>query len=287
MEPARPDAEVRREPRRRRRRRFNATPYLFVAAGAARVRAVRVRAARRTRPGCRSTSGTASPSARSSASTTTATCSSDQQVRSAFWHSLVLVLFYAGIPTVLGLIVAAFLARSVRRGMTAYRTLIFLPQAIATVVTAVAWKWIYHDDGPISSGLRAVGLGSLAPDAGWLGEPEPGAHRDRPRRRLDHDRPLRRAVHGRRAVDRPARCTTPRASTGRDGPRVLRRDAARPQGRDRLRARDHRDRGAALVRPRLRDDGRRPEQRHQGAGRLPVPARLPERRGRRRLRGGR
>jgi raffinose/stachyose/melibiose transport system permease protein len=97
---------------------------------------------------------------------------SDQQVRSAFYHSLVLVLFYAAIPTVLGLIVAAFLARSVRRGMTAYRTLIFLPQAIATVVTAVAWKWIYLDDGPISSGLRAVGLGSLAPDAGWLGEPD-------------------------------------------------------------------------------------------------------------------
>jgi raffinose/stachyose/melibiose transport system permease protein len=96
----------------------------------------------------------------------------DEQMRSAFWHSLVLVLFYAVLPTVLGLIVAAFLARSVRRGMTMYRALIFLPQAIATVVSAVAWKWIYLEDGPISSLLRTVGLGSLVPDAGWLGEPD-------------------------------------------------------------------------------------------------------------------
>jgi raffinose/stachyose/melibiose transport system permease protein len=96
----------------------------------------------------------------------------DQQMRSAFWHSLVLVLFYAGLPTVLGLIVAAFLARSIRRGMTAYRAFIFLPQAIATVVTAVAWKWIYLEDGPISSFLRTIGLDSVVPDAGWLGEPK-------------------------------------------------------------------------------------------------------------------
>jgi raffinose/stachyose/melibiose transport system permease protein len=96
----------------------------------------------------------------------------DERVRSAFLHSLVLVIFYAAIPTIAGLVVAAFLARSVRRGLTAYRTLIFLPQAIATVVTAVAWKWIYQDEGPISSVLRAVGLGSIVPDAGWLGDPD-------------------------------------------------------------------------------------------------------------------
>jgi raffinose/stachyose/melibiose transport system permease protein len=56
--------------------------------------------------------------------------------------------------------------------MTVYRTLIFLPQAIATVVTAVAWKWIYQDEGPISSFLRAIGLDGLVPAAGWLGEPD-------------------------------------------------------------------------------------------------------------------
>jgi len=170
LEPARPDAEVRREPRRRRRRRFNATPYLFVLPALVAY----------TLFAFAPLAHTAWLSLFEWDGLTVGTfvgldnyrdLLSDQAIRSAFLHSLVLVIFYAAIPTVLGLMVAAFLARSVRRGMTAYRTLIFLPQAIATVVTAVAWKWIYLDNGPISEGLRAVGLGSLAPDAGWLGEP--------------------------------------------------------------------------------------------------------------------
>lgn len=96
---------------------------------------------------------------------------SDPDLRSAFAHSLALIVFYAVLPTAIGLVVAAFLARSVRRGLTVYRALIFLPQAIATVVTAVAWKWIYVDTGPLSTALDKVGLGSLIPSAGWLGEP--------------------------------------------------------------------------------------------------------------------
>ena len=49
----------------------------------------------------------------------------DQQVRDAFRHSFVLVFFYA-LPTVVGLTVSAFLARSVTRGMGSYRMLLFL-----------------------------------------------------------------------------------------------------------------------------------------------------------------
>jgi raffinose/stachyose/melibiose transport system permease protein len=95
----------------------------------------------------------------------------DEQLLSAFGHSVVLILFYAVLPATVGIIVAAFLARSVRRGLTIYRTLLFLPQAIATVVSGVAWKWIYVDSGPLSTAMRSVGLGSLVPESGWLGDP--------------------------------------------------------------------------------------------------------------------
>ena len=39
---------------------------------------------------------------------------------------------------------------------------------MATVVVAVAWRWIYANDGPINEILRAIGLGNLART--WLGD---------------------------------------------------------------------------------------------------------------------
>ena len=41
---------------------------------------------------------------------------------------------------------------------------------ITDVATAVAWTWVYDVDGPLSSFLRAVGLGRLVPAQGWLGD---------------------------------------------------------------------------------------------------------------------
>ena len=91
----------------------------------------------------------------------------DPEIRKAFGHALVLILFYAGLPTVIGLLLAGAVARARVRGLTAFRTIIFLPQVIAMVVVAVMWRMIYAPDGPINSVLRSVGLGGLAQD--WLG----------------------------------------------------------------------------------------------------------------------
>jgi raffinose/stachyose/melibiose transport system permease protein len=93
---------------------------------------------------------------------------SDPAVRSAFMHSLVLVLFYAALPIAVGLGLTALLSHSRVRGITAVRTIIFLPQVLAAVVIGVSWKWLYDPQGPINQLLSAVGLGGLRRP--WLGD---------------------------------------------------------------------------------------------------------------------
>jgi raffinose/stachyose/melibiose transport system permease protein len=92
----------------------------------------------------------------------------DPEIRSAFLHSGVLILFYSLLPVVIGLMLAALLSRARVRGLTAFRTILFLPQVIATVVVAVIWRWIYAPQGALNQLLHGVGLGRLARP--WLGD---------------------------------------------------------------------------------------------------------------------
>ena len=93
---------------------------------------------------------------------------SDPAIRSSFVHSLVLIVFYALVPCALGLFLASVMAHSRIRGVGFFRAVLFLPQTIATVVVAIAWVWIYGQNGPINQGLRAIGLGGLT--RSWLGD---------------------------------------------------------------------------------------------------------------------
>jgi len=93
---------------------------------------------------------------------------SDPLVRASFKHSAELIVFYALLPVVLGLLLTALLTRHPVRGFTFHRTALFLPQMIAGVVVAQAWVWIYASNGPLNELLRDVGLGSLARP--WLGD---------------------------------------------------------------------------------------------------------------------
>ena len=86
----------------------------------------------------------------------------------SFVHSGVLILFYAVVPVIVGLLLTSALTRHPVRGFRFFRTALFLPQLIAGVVIAQAWSWIYDDSGPLNEGLRLVGLGSLARP--WLGD---------------------------------------------------------------------------------------------------------------------
>jgi raffinose/stachyose/melibiose transport system permease protein len=93
----------------------------------------------------------------------------DSVLRSSFLHAGVLIFFYAVIPLVLALFLTAIISRGANlRGMSVFRTLLFLPQVVASVVVATIWVAIYSPDGLINQLLRLVGLGSLT--RAWLGD---------------------------------------------------------------------------------------------------------------------
>jgi raffinose/stachyose/melibiose transport system permease protein len=90
----------------------------------------------------------------------------DSEVRSAFWHSLVLLVFYAFVPVIIGLMLAAAMSRTRMRGLAFFRTVLFLPQVVALVVVAVMWRMIYAPAGGLFN--RVLGWFGIGP-ANWLG----------------------------------------------------------------------------------------------------------------------
>lgn len=97
-----------------------------------------------------------------------ATVFQSAQLREAFAHALVLIVFFAVLPLALGLVLAALLTRARVRGLGFFRTIVFLPQVIAMVVIAVTWRQIYAPEGPLNTALGAIGLDSFA--RAWLGD---------------------------------------------------------------------------------------------------------------------
>ena len=87
--------------------------------------------------------------------------------RDAFQHSFELILFYAVFSIAVGLFLTALLTRFRVRGFLFFRTVLFMPQTIATVVVAQAFVWIYAPQGPLNEFLDKIGLGFLATT--WLG----------------------------------------------------------------------------------------------------------------------
>jgi raffinose/stachyose/melibiose transport system permease protein len=85
----------------------------------------------------------------------------ESALRQAFGHSAVLLVFYAALPVAIGLLLAAAASRARVRGLTALRTILFLPQVIALVVVAVTWRIVYQPTGWLGNfdlALPAVGL---------------------------------------------------------------------------------------------------------------------------------
>jgi raffinose/stachyose/melibiose transport system permease protein len=91
----------------------------------------------------------------------------DEDLRSAFVHALVLLFFYAVLPVAIGLLLAGLMARARVRGLAFFRTILFLPQVIAMVVVAVMWKMIYDpDNGALNRILGWFGIEGKS----WLGD---------------------------------------------------------------------------------------------------------------------
>jgi len=89
----------------------------------------------------------------------------DEEIRSAFVHSIKLILYYSVLAVIIALILILVLQRAKVRGLTTFRTLIFLPQTVAVVVVAQAFVWIYAPLGPLNTLLEPFGLNRT-----WLGE---------------------------------------------------------------------------------------------------------------------
>lgn len=87
----------------------------------------------------------------------------------AFGHVAVLLIFFAALPVSFGLVLATALHRIRVRGLPFFRTALFLPQVVAMVVVAVAWRQIFAPDGALNDVLAAIGLDGLT--RAWLGEP--------------------------------------------------------------------------------------------------------------------
>ena len=90
----------------------------------------------------------------------------DDRLRAAFLHGLVLIFFFAILPILIGLPLASMLIRSKLPGLGFFRTVVFLPQVIAMVVLAVAWRDIYALNGPISTVLGWFGINMTEPFLG-------------------------------------------------------------------------------------------------------------------------
>lgn len=72
------------------------------------------------------------------------------------------------VPTVIvSLVVAAFLNRKIK-GISLFRTVVFLPLAISSVVMAVVWQFVFNtDNGLLNIMLGWLGIGPIP----WLIEP--------------------------------------------------------------------------------------------------------------------
>jgi raffinose/stachyose/melibiose transport system permease protein len=91
----------------------------------------------------------------------------DEDLRAAFVHALILLLFYSVLPLLIGLALAGVMARARIRGLAFFRAVLFLPQVIAMVVVALMWKMIYQPtDGALNRFLGWFGIEGKS----WLGD---------------------------------------------------------------------------------------------------------------------
>lgn len=92
----------------------------------------------------------------------------DPDVWKAIGNNAFFVIFYTIIPILIGLFLTSLLTRSKLRGMTFFRTGLFIPQVMSPVVVGIIWRWLFTLNGPINQLFEAVGLASWARP--WLGD---------------------------------------------------------------------------------------------------------------------
>jgi raffinose/stachyose/melibiose transport system permease protein len=92
----------------------------------------------------------------------------NQQLVGVIGHAFELILFFSGIPVVLGLTIATVMRRFVTGRMSVVaRTVLFLPQVVPLVAAGIAWSWMLSTTGAVDEVLSHIGLGHFA--QAWLG----------------------------------------------------------------------------------------------------------------------
>lgn len=91
----------------------------------------------------------------------------DPDTLAALSHSIVFIITFCLIPVTLGITFAALFSRQKIAGLVFFRTVVFLPQVIASVVIGVAWRWVYQDRGTLNQFLGFLGFPM---ERGWLGD---------------------------------------------------------------------------------------------------------------------
>jgi raffinose/stachyose/melibiose transport system permease protein len=92
----------------------------------------------------------------------------DPSFQAAVSHALIFIAFYALLPVALGLIFTAAMTRFRLRGLVVFRTALFLPYTLASVVVAICWRWVLAPDASLSTFMTTIGLGGLTRP--WLGD---------------------------------------------------------------------------------------------------------------------
>jgi raffinose/stachyose/melibiose transport system permease protein len=93
----------------------------------------------------------------------------DSELSGTIVNAFELIVFFSGVPVLLGLAIAATIRRiATSRLAVVARTVLFIPQVIPLVAAGIAWSWLLSSDGLVNQLLSAVGLGSVT--RAWLGD---------------------------------------------------------------------------------------------------------------------
>lgn len=92
----------------------------------------------------------------------------DPLLSSSIVHALVLIIFFSFVPIVVGLALTGLLMGKIKKGVTVFRVIFFLPYVLPLVAVGTTWRWMYNQDGLVNVLLGAVGLGDYT--RAWLGD---------------------------------------------------------------------------------------------------------------------
>jgi raffinose/stachyose/melibiose transport system permease protein len=93
----------------------------------------------------------------------------DPELSGTIVNAFKLIVFFSGIPVLLGLAIASTIRRiATSRLAVVARTVLFVPQVIPLVAAGIAWSWLMSSTGLVNQLLSAIGLGDVT--RAWLGD---------------------------------------------------------------------------------------------------------------------